>query len=233
MTAWRAGRRRVARAPLPRLAGAALAVAALASLAGCAPAAPVAWPPPGAEPLRPVWVVRHGWHTRVAVRQADVDPARWPESRDLGPVAVVEVGWGDRDFYPKPVPSLLDAIDPVVRCTPAALHVGGLPAPPAEALPDATVVELAVPAPGLDGLAQFVHAHYERDVDGRPIRIRPGQYPRSWFYRARGRYHALAHNSNHWTAAALRSAGVPVAPAPTAGGVLAQAARFGARVGLR
>lgn len=210
-----------------------IAAVTLLAVAGCGPTAEVAWPPVDAGPLKPVWVVRHGWHTRVAVRRADVDPASWPESRELGEVAYLEAGWGDRDFYPKPDPSLLDAIDPVIRPTPAALHVGGFDVPPPRFLPGVPVVRLEVPAPGVDRLARFIHRHYEPGPDGRPVRIRAGHYERSWFYLARGRYHALFNNSNHWTARALRAAGVPVSRsgAATAGGVLAQAARLGEVVG--
>lgn len=180
-----------------------------------------------------MWVVRHGFHSRLAVRRADIDPAVWPESRALGEVEYLEVGWGDRDFYPKPEPSLWDALDTIVRRTPAALHVGGFDPAPPQFLSDRPMVRIPVSERGLRALARFIHDAYERDPAGRTVRIRPGYYPRSWFYAATGRYHALTHNSNHWAAQALRAAGVPVDPttATTAGALLAQACRFGTAVG--
>ena len=173
-----------------------------------------------------VWVVSHGWHTRVAVRGADVDSTLWPESRDFGEVAYLEVGWGDRDFYPKPEPSVWDAIDAVVRATPAALHVGALDAPPHEAFGERSVVRLSVPAAGIDGLARFIAAHYERDAARSAVRIAPGYYPRSAFYRATGRYHALAYNSNRWAASALQAAGAAIEPGciVTSGALMRKAA---------
>jgi uncharacterized protein (TIGR02117 family) len=192
------------------------------ALAGaCAGQTSLPWPPPEHAAVRDVWVVRHGWHARVAVARADVDASIWPESRDLGDVEYLEVGWGDRDFYPKPDPSLWDALDPVVRSTPAALHVGGFDRPPAEFLPEAPIVRLRVSAEGFARLTRFIHEHYVLAHDA-PVRIRPGYYPRSWFYLAQGRYHVL-RNSNHWTARALRAAGVPVVPwrALTAGRLIA------------
>jgi uncharacterized protein (TIGR02117 family) len=173
-----------------------------------------------------VWVVRHGWHTRVVVRGADVDPSIWPESRDFGDAAYLETGWGDRDFYPKPRPSVWDAIDPVIRATPAVLHVGVLDLPPPEVFAGESVVRLSVPAAGIDRLARFIHAHYVRDGAGNAVRILHGQYPRSAFYLATGRYHAVTYNSNKWTATALRAAGAPMDPAfvVTSGAVMRQAA---------
>jgi uncharacterized protein (TIGR02117 family) len=189
------------------------------------------WPPAEQGLVKPVWIVRHGWHTRVAVRRADVDTSIWPEIYDVGDVAYVEVGWGDRDFYPEPHPSIWDAIDPVIRPTPAALHVGGFDRPPAEFLPDSPVVRVHVPAAGFERLTRFIHVHYALDGGGQPVRIRRGYYERSWFYLAGGRYHVL-NNSNNWTMRALQVADAPVNPAIafTAGNVLAQAARIGERL---
>lgn len=182
-------------------------------------------------PRKDVWVVSHGWHTRVAMRREDVDPSIWPESRDFGDPTYLEVGWGDRDFYPEPEPSLWAAIDPVVRATPAAMHVGAFDAPPHEFFAGQPVVRLSVPAAGIDRLARFIRDHYVRDAAGHAVRIRPGYYPRSAFYLATGRYHALTFNSNSWTAAALRAAGAPMESATvvTAGAVMRQAAALAAR----
>lgn len=207
-----------------------IALLALA-IAGCA--GPLVPPPPtdeGIGPRKDVWVVRHGWHTRIAVRLEDVDSRLWPESQAFGEAAYLEVGWGDRDFYPSPRPSVWDAVDPVVRATPAALHVGALPASPGELFGRDDVIRLSVPAVGMERLARFIHEHYVHDAAGMPVRIRHGYYPLSAFYEARGRYHALTYNSNTWTVSALRAAGVPVDPASvvTSGAVMQQAAAAGA-----
>ena len=209
-----------------------LAVSILAATGCAGPAVsvlPLPEHPVGAA-RKDVWVVSHGWHTRVAVRRADVDPAIWPESRDFGDATYLEVGWGDRDFYPEPRPSLWDAIDPVIRATPAALHVGAFAAPPHEFFPAQPVVRLAVPAIGIDGLARFIRDHHVRDAAGNAVRIGPGYDVRSAFYLATGRYHALTYNSNSWAASALRAAGAPMdAWVVTSAGVMRQAAAIAER----
>ena len=204
------------------------------SVGGCAGPA-VSMPPLPEDqvraPWKDVWVVSHGWHTRVAMRRGDVDPSIWPESRDFGDPTYLEVGWGDRDFYPKPRPSIWDAVDPVIRATPAALHVGAFDAPPHEFFAGQPVVRLSVPAAGVERLARFIGAHYARDAAGHAVRIRPGYYPRSAFYLATGRYHALTYNSNSWTTSALRAAGVPIDRSfvVTSGAVIRKAATIGDR----
>ena len=108
---------------------------------------------------------------------------------------------------------------------------GGFDLPPARFLPDATIVRLRVSPEGFARLTRFIHEHYVLE-GGAPVRIRPGYYPRSWFYLANGRYHVL-RNSNNWAARALLAAGVPVTPwrALTAGCLIGQVEDLGDPVG--
>jgi uncharacterized protein (TIGR02117 family) len=217
-----------------RVPGSVLVALTVIGIGGCAGPA-VSLPPLPEHELRgswkDVWVVRHAWHTRVAMRRADVDPSIWPESRDFGDATYLEVGWGDRDFYSEPEPSLWDAIDPVIRATPAALHVGAFDAPPHEFFAGQPVVRLSVPAAGVDRLARFIRDHYVRDAVGNVVRMRSGYYPRSAFYLATGRYHALTYNSNKWVASALRAAGAAMDPTAlvTSGALMRQAAALAHR----
>jgi len=195
---------------------------------GCAAAVPGLFPPAPGEPTTPVWLVQHGWHTRVAFQRADVDPAVWPESEDLGDGAYLDVGWGDAAFYPADDPGVSTALHAVLRPTPAVLHVGAFEQPPRAAFPGQRIVRVDLSPRGFERLTRFIHASYALDSRGRPVRTGPGRYPRSAFYEATGRYH-LFSTSNTWTARALREAGVPVSPwcATTAGGVMRQAAGVG------
>lgn len=207
-----------------RAAAALVLFALLAS--GCASPVEGVFPPMRGEPTRPVWLVQHGWHTRVAVQTRDVDPAVWPESEEWGDAAYLEVGWGDAAFYPAEDPGILLALNAALRPTPAVLHVRALDRPPREAYPGQRVVRLHLSPRGFERLTRFIHDSYARDTQARPVRTAPAHDARSAFYAATGRYHLL-NTSNTWSAAALRAAGAPVAPrwTITAGGVMCQAAR--------
>lgn len=200
---------------------------AATAAAGCAAARPL---PAPVDPAlaRPVFVVEHGWHTRIAVRRADVPPGVWPESRAFGDAQYVEVGWGDRAFYPAPRPTVGMALAAVLWPTPAALHLAGLDGPPCRARAGLAVVRVDVTPAGLADLARFLHASHVRDADGRAIVIGPGQEPASAFYLATGDYHAF-HTSNTWVLEALGAAGAPVTPtlAIFASQTMARARRVG------
>jgi uncharacterized protein (TIGR02117 family) len=202
-----------------------------ALVAGCLSAIPSLYPPEDPRTARPVFVVQHGWHTRIAVRRADVSPHAWPESDDLGEALFLEVGWGDAAFYQSDDATVAQAINAVVRPTPSALHVAAFRVPLTEALPGRPIVQVDLSPGGFERLTTFIHESYAHDADGRPIRTRPGRYPQSAFYLATGRYHAF-NTSNTWTASALRAAGAPVTPAYAvfAWNVMSQASRIGRRL---
>jgi uncharacterized protein (TIGR02117 family) len=196
-------------------------------LAGCAAAlSPVAPAPSG--PAKLVYLVSHGWHVGLAMARADVSPALWPESADLGPVRYLEVGWGDGAFYPAPEGTLSLALRAALRSESSVLHVAGFDAPVAQFFAGSTVITLPVSLPGFDALSRFVHGTYARDAEGRVAVVAPGLYARAHFYRAAGRYR-LFDNSNTWTARALQAAGCPIEAAGvvTAGAVLEAARRIG------
>jgi uncharacterized protein (TIGR02117 family) len=196
-------------------------------LAGCAATGPAVAPTPSG-PSKLVYLVSHGWHVGLAMERADVSPALWPESADLGPVRYLEVGWGDGAFYPAPHGTLGLALNAAVRSESSVLHVAGFDAPVAEFFAGTTVIPVAVSLPGFDALSRFVHDTYARDAEGRVAVVAPGLYARARFYRAAGRYR-LFDNSNTWTARALQAAGCPIDPAGviTAGAVLEAARAVG------
>ena len=198
-----------------------LAAAALA--AGCA--APVAdREPPSEGPTRAVRVVDHGWHTAIVVRRDDVDPAIWPEVRDFPDAALVEVAWGDRDFYMAKDATGWLAVKAAFFTSGSVLHVAGFGESTLAGLPASAVVELRVSRGGFDAMTRFFHDEYRSEGEGRSVRLERGLYGASWFYAARSRYH-LFNTCNTWVARALQRAGLDVTPAGTvtAEGVMQQA----------
>jgi uncharacterized protein (TIGR02117 family) len=180
---------------------------ALAACAGLEPARRPLEPPPGA----PIYVVSNGWHSGVVVEASGLAPDRWPQRVVLGSHRYLEVGWGDRDAY------LAERITPGLALRAAlvsrgsVLLVAGFDEPVPQRYRGIDVVELRVSAHALDALAGFIEASLAEDSEGRPIRLGAGGVVPGVFFLARGRFHAL-NTCNSWTAAALRAAGLPLAP---------------------
>ena len=177
--------------------------------AGCLTHAENSRPPSAGEPATTFWIVDHGWHTSIVVGRADVDSARWPELDDFSNATLVEVAWGDREFYMATSPTSGLAIKAAVATSGSVLHVVGLTAPVTDVFTSREIVAIRLSRRGLEALADFIHAEYERDRDGAPLRLGPSPYGSGRFYAARSRYH-LFNTCNTWVARALGAAGLAV-----------------------
>ena len=205
-------------------------VATILLASGCLTPATDSRTPSANEPATTLWIVDHGWHTSIVVRRADVDRARWPELDDFSGATLVEVAWGDREFYMATSPTSGLAIKAAVVRSGSVLHVVGFTAPVTDYFAASEVVAIRLSNLGLDALADFVHAEYQRDRDGAPLRLGQSLYGSGSFYAARSRYH-LFNTCNTWVARALSRAGLAVETAGvvTASDVMRQVRSIGER----
>lgn len=120
-------------------------------------------PPAAASSLRTIFVIRHGWHTGIVVRAADVPEAAWPARHDFAGGDYLEVGWGDREYYQAPDPSAWLALRALFWTTPGVLHVVGFSGPVERYFTAAEIVELRVSEQGLARLVDYVRTSYELD----------------------------------------------------------------------
>ncbi len=175
-----------------------------------------------------VHVVRHGWHSGIVVRAADVPEHAWPARREFIGAEYLEVGWGDRVYYPAPDPSLWLGLRALLWPTAGVLHMVAFSGPVEHYFASAEIVALQLTPQGFARLVAAISASHELDAAGQPIPLGPGLYGTSRFYASREAFHLFA-TCNVWTAAMLREAGVPVSPAlsPTAGALFAKLRRHG------
>ena len=175
-----------------------------------------------------VHVVRHGWHSGVVVRAADVPEHAWPARREFVSAEYLEVGWGDRAYYQAPDPSVWLGLRALLWPTAGVLHMVGFSGPVEHYFASAEIVALQVTPQGLARLVAAVAASHEQDAAGQPIPLGPGLYGTSRFYASNEVFHLFA-TCNVWVAAMLREAGVPISPAlsPTSGALFAQLRRHG------
>ena len=186
------------------------------------------YPPQPGEATVTVHVVRHGWHSGLVIRRAQIPTGAWPEPGHFPAARFLEVGWGDRAFYQSPDAGVALAIEASFASEGSVLHVTGLDRLPAERFPHAEITAVELSARGAEALARFVSRGYARDEAGAPIDLGPGLYPGSRFYAATGRY-SLLYTCNSWIAEALRAGGCPITPAwaLTGGNLAFQARRCG------
>ena len=178
--------------------------------------------------MHPVHVVRHGWHSGIVVRAADVPEHAWPARREFIGAEHLEVGWGDRAYYPAPDPSLWLGLRALLWPTAGVLHMVAFSGPVEHYFASAEIVALQITPQGFAQMVAAISASHELDAAGQPIPLGPGNYGTSRFYASNEAFHLFA-TCNVWIAAMLREAGVPLSPAlsQTAGALFAQLRRHG------
>jgi uncharacterized protein (TIGR02117 family) len=155
----------------------------------------------------PLYLIGHGWHTGIALRAADIDFGRWPQIPHPAGARHIEIGWGDRDFYPAPGFNLWYGAKALFWPTPSVLHVVGFDEPPARRFPASSVREVRVSREGLERLLAYVASSFEPGA----APIAPSLYAAGAFYPSRETFH-IFNTCNTWVARALREAGVTAEP---------------------
>ena len=179
------------------------------------------------------YVVRHGWHSGIVVARCDVPAAAWPVgvvTHDFAGCRYLELGWGDREFYTAPHPTVLMALRAALFPDRSVLHVAGFADPPALTHAWAEVVPAACTRAEFVALCRALGESFERDDAGRAKRLGVGLYGlRSGFYEARGGYW-IAQTCNTWTLREARAGGLPTRVDPvgtlSSGAVTAQVLRL-------
>ena len=195
----------------------------------------------GAPPLRAVTSIKvplqalqqQQQPARALPSALSIPPGAWPPGiveRDFSGCTYLELGWGDRKFYPARHPTALMALGAALDPGPSVLHIAGFNPPLADAHPWSALVAVPCTREELARLCRDLGRSFETAAGGKVVHLGPGLYGRrSGFYPARGRYW-VGNNCNTWTARELRAGGLPahtdIFEALTSGEVVAQARRL-------
>lgn len=176
-----------------------------------------------------VYVVSDRWHAGIVLSKGDVPITSLPEIRDFLGFQMIEISWGDRDYFPDPEPGIYAALRAAFWSNGSVLHVVGFNGPVAAFYPSASVDELRITEAAFARLLLFVTREFLRPEPARPAPPRPGLVADSRFYHAASKF-SLARTCNTWVAEALSYAGLPIeAPAIITGNQLqAEVGRFSA-----
>lgn len=159
-----------------------------------------------AERKRSIYVASNGWHTGIILARVDLADGFVPEADDFPEAQFFEFSWGDAKYFPSPEKGLGVVMSALFTPTPAVMHLAGLPAHPRIVFPSAETVVLEVTQEGFQNLVSYLDDAFDRSASASS---KPGLYPFSRFYPAKGRFH-MFNTCNTWTAAGLAAAGITV-----------------------
>jgi uncharacterized protein (TIGR02117 family) len=174
-----------------------------------------------------IFVLGHGYHTGLAVHARELPDAAWPALHDFPDAEYLELGWGNREYYPRQHPGVWLALRALFTPTSSTLRVVPVAGPLTRFFRDSEIIELQVSQAGFERMVEFVRQTHELDAYGGAIAISSELHDGSRFYASPRTFHAF-ENCNVWVARALEAAGLPVHPetAITAGMLLRQVRRL-------
>lgn len=178
-----------------------------------------------------IYVIRHGWHAGIAVRSDHLTPGGLPAFPAVPDARYLEIGWGERHYYPHPDPGIWTLLRAGLWPTRSVVHVVPVQQAIPERFPRQSIVRLRVDTDDLQRLTAFVRASLTVATNDKAVPVAPGYYQGSRFFASPLRYHVF-QNCNHWAAEALEMAGCTTARwrTLTVGAVINQAARCGTQM---
>lgn len=149
------------------------------------------------------------WHTSFALA-ADLLPAGHPLRRLYPDARHFLVGWGDAEFYRSDGTDLGLGLKALLPGGKTVVHVIAAQRPVEGSFLPAEMVYAGLSRAGAARLAEGLSASMALDAAGAAVTVAPGQHgAQSRFLAGRGAFD-LFTVCNHWTARAMRRAGVDV-----------------------
>jgi hypothetical protein len=157
---------------------------------------------------RILYVIERGWHTDIGLAVDDITGPLGTLERPFPGVRFLTFGFGERQFLVTRKVSLVTMLAALLPSR-SALLMTALRTAPELAFGEQNVVTLHVSQVSLKHIETRIWSELERSPAGDAIWLADGPYPGSVFYAARDTYDGF-YTCNTWTAAALRSGGLPM-----------------------
>lgn len=157
----------------------------------------------------PIYIIRHGWHTGLAVRTSDIPKHLIPEKSHFHNMRYLEIGWGDKGFYQAKKITVTLSLKALLIPTDSVIHMVGFNIPVKKAFPKSEIIKFSLNRKNYLLLLRFIHNSFSGKRQKALLPLREGIYGYSWFYRGKGNYH-IFRTCNKWTAQALKHADIPI-----------------------
>jgi len=157
-----------------------------------------------------IYLTKQYWHTAVVIKKVDIDTTIFPEVNLLNDAGLIDIGWGDEEFYQHPGFDSGLAYKALFYATPSTLRVEGIRVSKQDYFDiSEIVVEFSISKNQLDTLCSYISKTVWRNNDGEHEILSTKGLSRIIFFKANGAYH-LFNTCNTWLAKGLKQAGIDI-----------------------
>jgi len=157
-----------------------------------------------------IYLTKQYWHTAVVIKKVDVDTTIFPEVTFFNDAGLIDIGWGDEEFYQHPGFDSGLAYKALFYATSSTIRVEGIRIPTQHYFDiSEIVVEFTISKNQLDTLCTYISNTVWRNKNGQHEILSTQGLSRIIFFKANGEYH-LFNTCNTWLAKGLKQAGIDI-----------------------
>jgi uncharacterized protein (TIGR02117 family) len=162
------------------------------------------------DTLKTIYLIKQRWHTAVVFHSEDLDTVTFPEAKYFHGAELIDIGWGDEEFYQHPGFDWELAYRALFHSTPSTLRVEGIYFSKQKYFDiSEIVIELKINNEKLKILLKMVSETVWRDENGNHKILSTQGLDRVIFFKANNEYH-LFNTCNTWLAKSLKQAGFEI-----------------------
>jgi uncharacterized protein (TIGR02117 family) len=162
------------------------------------------------DTLKTIYLIKQRWHTAVVFHTEDLDTAVLPEAKYFYGAELIDIGWGDEEFYQHPGFDWELAYRALFYSTPSTLRVEGIYFSKQKYFDiSEIVIELKINNEQLKILLNAVSETVWKDEKGNHEILSEQGTNRVIFFKANQEYH-LFNTCNTWLAKSLKQAGFEI-----------------------
>jgi len=157
-----------------------------------------------------IYFIKQNWHTAIVLNTQELNSSLFLEYNSFSQFNLIDIGWGDEDFYQYPGFDLNLAVKALFYATPSTLRVEGINLTKEEYFDlSEVVIEIDVTDEQFKNICAFINNTFYIDVEGNTSTLNIKAGGKIIFYKSNGSYH-LFNTCNTWLARGLRESGIEI-----------------------
>jgi uncharacterized protein (TIGR02117 family) len=157
-----------------------------------------------------IYFIKQNWHTAIVFNALELDSILFREYKSFKEFNLIDIGWGDEEFYQYPGFDSGLAFKALFYSNPSTLRVEGITLNKEEYFNlSEIVIELNVSKEQFQSICNYINYTFYTKDDGRTSILSQRGEGKIIFYKANGSYH-IFNTCNTWLAKGLKDAGLEI-----------------------
>ena len=162
------------------------------------------------EGFHKIYFIKQNWHTAIVFNAGELNSDLFREFNSFSQFSLIDIGWGDEEFYQYPRFDSGLAFKALFYPTPSTLRVEGINLTKEDYFDlSEIVIELEVSDEQFKKICNYINKTFYINDAGETSILNKKAGGKIIFYKSNGSYH-LFNTCNTWLAKALRESGIEI-----------------------